>query len=750
MKRFLKVLFSFIFLGVSGVLLSACGSNTLIPVAGVDFYEEEVYAVIGDTIDLKHKVYPSNASNSLVSYWSTDDNIVSISEDGVATVKDSGEAYVVVRTIDGGYIDRCKIVTKIDPDDLTWKTTDRRITPVTDKTKPYSGEATVAVDQDIKLEVVYWLNGIEDNSAITNKNIKFTSSNPDNIEVINESEGILRAVDTNIRSEEGTPYSDITASIQTSKGELKITCRVYVNEYSTSSKLILNKVNGNEPILVKRDGSDKLVLDADNSAGVECYTFLMNTSDYLKSDYKMSIYSSDTSVFEVMYLESNDQGKYYFTIVPKKEGDERLCIDTTCYDESGKQISVVVNISVQASVDFVKVTAKDNKKYQPVTNYDIKGYQQKWVKLDNSSGEPILNNLGIPSDSDFIPLVYDEGSEEYRAPNIEEVEALGYTVVYVEIDGTPTADVDYIYKTIEVLGAPTDVKYKLIEVPVYEAQESKFGTEIVESDEIFSLDMTYYDEVFDKNGEYVEDKIIEGAERKLYFEDMTGDLIVYKDSDGAYILMSVVGASEPQKIYIKTLNNLTIPAGGRKFSNCSSYISKYGNNSFKVVKVPQNIDEEFYILGYVAKNNSAEGTDGVEDMEDRVYFIYTFYIRSKLDGVICSVKDVSIYSNGITTTTTLPSVGTEEVTITLGREIDLYLFAYSFDLTAPQPAKVTIDYSALSGKLEVIQDSSNENKYTFRSKNNTTGAGIVKVSATNGEKTVSIEIIVHIEVDMAG
>ncbi len=261
--------------------------------------------------------------------------------------------------------------------------------------------------------------------------------------------------------------------------------------------------------------------------------------------------------------------------------------------------------------------------------------------------------------------------------------------------------------------------------------------------------MVYYDEVYDKAGTHTGDKIIEGAERKLYFEDMAGDLIVYKDADGAYINITVEGATEPQKIYIKTLNDLTIPTSGRRYSNCSSYISKYGNNSFKVVKVPQNIDEEFYILGYVAKNNSAEGTNGVEDIEDRVYFVYTFYIRSKLDGVICSVKGADKKTVNQTTTTTLPSIGTEEVTITLGREIDLYLYAYSFDLTAPQPAKVTIDYSALSGKLEVIQSTTDKNKYTFRSKNNTTGAGIVKVSATNGEKTVSIEIIVHIEADMA-
>ncbi len=752
MKRFLKVLFSLLFLGFSGLMLSACGSNTLIPVAGVDFYEEEVYAVIGDTIDLKHKVYPSNASNSLVSYWSTDDNIVSVSEDGVATVKDSGEAYVVVRTIDGGYIDRCKIVTKIDPDEIKWKTTDQRIQPVTDRSKPYSGTATVAVDQDIKLEVIYSLNGIENNGAITNKNIKFTSSNPDNIEVINESEGILRAVDNNIRSEEGTPYSDITASIQTAKGELKITCRVYVNEYSTSGKLVLNKVNGNEPILIKRDGSDKLILDADNK-GIDCYTFLMNTSDYLKSDYTMNIYSSNPEVFEVTFQEYKADGKCYFTIVPKKEGEERLYINTTCYDESGKLISVIVNISVQASVDFVDVSAKDNKKYQPVTIYNIVDYVNKWVILDNA-GNPKLNNLGVPEDSDVVTIP-DAENGGFKNPSVEELVANGYTIVYVkDAEQIDTTQIDYLVKKEINFGEEVSLKIKQVRVPIYTATSSEYGTEIVENDEIFSLDMTYYDELFDKDGKYVGKKVIEGAERKLYFEDMAGDLVVYKDKDEngnpakAYIYMDVNG--ERQKVYIKTLDSVTIPEGGRTYSSCSPYISKYGNNSFKVVNVPQDIDKEFYILGYVAKNNSAEGENGVENFEDRVYFVYSFFIRSRLDGVICSVNPASVQTVNNTTTITLPNIGTEEVTITLGREIDLYLYSYSFDLTAPQPAKVTVDYSALSGILEVVQDSQNENKFTFRSKNNTAGAGVVKVSATNGEKTVTIEIIVHIEENMEG
>ena len=192
------------------------------------------------------------------------------------------------------------------------------------------------------------------------------------------------------------------------------------------------------------------------------------------------------------------------------------------------------------------------------------------------------------------------------------------------------------------------------------------------------------------------------------------------------------------------LNDVNIPREGRVFSDCNRYISKYGNNSFKVINVPKNIDTEFYILGYVAKNNTSEGTDGVENFEDRVYFIYTFYIRSELDGVICSVDPATTEEINGQTIETLPSIGTTEVTILLGKEMDLFIYAYSFNLTSPQPARVKIDASSLNGIIEVIQDSENLNKFTLKSLDNTAGEGAIFITVTDGEKTYTTEVVVHV------
>ena len=356
MKRFLKLILSFSIFIFSGLLLSGCDDD-IIMVVGVDFYQEELYVSVGEQLDLSHKVYPNNASNAKVTYWSSDPNVASVDENGHVTIKDFGEAVVAVRTSDGGFEDYCKIITNIDPDEIKWNTDDGRI--VESSHEEYSGETTVAIGQVIKLDIDYILDG-QVSDSVTNRNVTFTSSHPENVEVINASEGILRAIDSNVRNTDNIPYSYVTATLKTAGGEKKITCRVAVNEYTTSEKLFVNKVEGDVEILSKRDGSEKLYLDAEDDIGIEYYSYLLNATDFKKTDYDMTLRSSDEEVFTIENAyESNNI--MYFRLLPRKEGSANLFVDTTCYDEGGKQVSVVINVVVQAAVERTEVSASTKK-----------------------------------------------------------------------------------------------------------------------------------------------------------------------------------------------------------------------------------------------------------------------------------------------------------------------------------------------------------------------------------------------------
>lgn len=355
MKRFLKVLLLVSIFVFSSLVFVGCGDD-LILVTGVDFYKEEIYAGVSDTVDLSYKVYPSNATNSKVTFWSTDESVASVDAKGKVTVKAFGEASIIVRSVDGGFEDSCKIITHIDPEEIEWDSADGKLTMVSEE--GYSATTAMALNQVMKLKINYLIDGKED-ASVTNKNVKFKSSNTTNIEVIDEADGIIKAVNNEI-SEGTQAYSDITATIETVEEVLSITCRVYINEFSSLENLHIKYKNGNAPVLDQRNGSETIYLTSGGES-IEFYSYITNMSEdfkEVKEDYTMTVSSGNPNLFNVDNF-SYDAGKYSFTLIPSatEEGPGTLYITTTCSDESGKTIRCEVNVMVQAEIDHAKASA---------------------------------------------------------------------------------------------------------------------------------------------------------------------------------------------------------------------------------------------------------------------------------------------------------------------------------------------------------------------------------------------------------
>lgn len=611
MKRFLKLVLSLSIFMISGLLLSGCDDD-IIMVVGVDFYQEQLYVSVGDELDLSHKVYPNNASNAKVTYWSSDQNVASVDENGHVKVKDSGEAVIAIRTVDGGFEDYCKIITNIDPDEIRWNTDDGRI--VSANNPEYSGETTVAIGQVIKLEIDYLIDG-KVSEEVTNKNITFTSSHTENVEVINASEGILRAVDSNVRNSDNIPYSLITATLKTADGEKKLVCRVAVNEYTTTEKLFVNKVEGDEEVLGSRDGSEKIFLDAEDDIGIEYYSYLLNASNFKKTDYDMTIRSSNEEIFTVENAyESNNIT--YFRLLPKKEGSANLFVDTTCYNENGKQVSAVVNIVVQAAVESVEVSASNKKE----------------TSLDSS-----LNH------------------------------------------------------------------------------------EIVVSGDMFSIGFKYFDEFGNE---------IQNAERDIYFYGLD-KYCIYDSKKDEYIYNVTHSVNSGNDIYTKADGTrVTITSDMTIMKSPSDYIIECGVNKFKVNTVPDNINTMYCIQGYVSKENHSD----INDESNRTYFCYTFYIRNELQGIIATRQ--------ASTDGTIPMTGgIDDITIVSGASEDLYVYTFAFFNDETSPANITYKIS----DEELISVTRAGNKYTITSKSqDKQGEGMVTFTASDGEKTVSVSVSVHI------
>ena len=95
---------------VDGGLTASCVINItakVVPVTGVSLDEESVDFKVGETKQLTATVLPSSASNKGVTWSSTNEAVVTVSETGLLTAVSAGSAIVTVKTDDGGYQEYC-------------------------------------------------------------------------------------------------------------------------------------------------------------------------------------------------------------------------------------------------------------------------------------------------------------------------------------------------------------------------------------------------------------------------------------------------------------------------------------------------------------------------------------------------------------------------------------------------------------------------------------------------------------------
>ena len=95
---------------VDGGLTASCVINVtakVVPVTGVSLDEESVDFKVGETKQLTATVLPSSASNKGVTWSSTNEAVVTVSETGLLTAVSAGSAIVTVKTDDGGYQEYC-------------------------------------------------------------------------------------------------------------------------------------------------------------------------------------------------------------------------------------------------------------------------------------------------------------------------------------------------------------------------------------------------------------------------------------------------------------------------------------------------------------------------------------------------------------------------------------------------------------------------------------------------------------------
>ena len=85
-----------------------------IPVTGVALDKEEAkLAAIGETLQLQAQVLPENAADKKVTWHSTDERIVKVSQEGKVTAVAEGAASVLAISSDGGFVGICRVTVAV-------------------------------------------------------------------------------------------------------------------------------------------------------------------------------------------------------------------------------------------------------------------------------------------------------------------------------------------------------------------------------------------------------------------------------------------------------------------------------------------------------------------------------------------------------------------------------------------------------------------------------------------------------------
>lgn len=181
-----------------GGFKKTCTVNVVKKVTSVELNKSAATIYLGKTLTLKATVSPSGASNSAVTFSTSDKSVATVNSSGVVTPVAPGTATITVKTKDGGYTDTCKVTVK------------RAVTSVTlNKTTA-----------EIKSDTTLTLKATIKPSNATDKTLTWTSSNK-NVATVN-AKGVVTPVG------KGTA----TITVKTENG-LTDTCKVTVYQVVT-------------------------------------------------------------------------------------------------------------------------------------------------------------------------------------------------------------------------------------------------------------------------------------------------------------------------------------------------------------------------------------------------------------------------------------------------------------------------------------------------------------------------------------
>ncbi len=218
-----------------GYTASAQVEVTSIAVTGVSLSSSSASLTVGDTAQLSATVSPEDATNTNVSWSSSDESIATVTEDGLVTAVAEGTASIIVTTEDGGYTASATI------DVSSIAVTGISVSPVSD---------SITISGTVQLTAT-----ISPEDA-TNTNVSWSSSN-DSIATVTE-DGLVTGVT------EGSVYIMVTSE----DGDFTDTCNIIVSGEAVNNAPVAaisaDVTSGTVSLTVTFDASDSYDTDGDD------------------------------------------------------------------------------------------------------------------------------------------------------------------------------------------------------------------------------------------------------------------------------------------------------------------------------------------------------------------------------------------------------------------------------------------------------------------------------------------------------
>lgn len=98
---------------VNGNLKDSCVVDVVVPVTGIQQKDDHVVINIGEERQLEAAFEPDNATNQMVTWSSSDSEIVSVDESGLIRANNEGTAKIIATSDDGGFITECEVTVVI-------------------------------------------------------------------------------------------------------------------------------------------------------------------------------------------------------------------------------------------------------------------------------------------------------------------------------------------------------------------------------------------------------------------------------------------------------------------------------------------------------------------------------------------------------------------------------------------------------------------------------------------------------------